>query len=96
MLYLLLVSQSEENELQRSIYTLRTLCQKYNFKISNTKTKVMDFLGENSVRTKIIIDNSVLEQVSHFNYLGCDISYRKDNDIKRMLNTFSYTCGTIR
>ena len=46
----------------------------------------MALLGKNPVRTKIVIDNSVLEQVSHFNYFGCDISYRKDNDIERKLN----------
>ena len=61
------------------------------FEISNTKINVMAFLGTNPVRTNIVIDNSVLVQLSHFNYLGCDISYRKDNDIGRKLNKFSYT-----
>ena len=31
-----------------------------------------------------------------FIYLRYNISYRKNNDIERMLNKSSYTCGTIR
>ena len=67
--------------------------------MSNTKTKVLflvGFLVKNRVKTEIVIDNSVLEQVSHFNYLGCDISYRKDNDIESKLKKISCTYGTIR
>ena len=37
---------------------------------------VMAFLGKNTVRANIVINNSVLEQVPHFNYLVCDNSHR--------------------
>jgi hypothetical protein len=33
--------------------------------------------------------------VRHFNYLGCDISYEKDNDIDNKLAKFRNVCGTI-
>lgn len=69
--------------------------QKYN-KISNTKTKTMVFLWNNLVRIKIVSDNNVLEQESHFNYLVCDISYRIDTDIEGKLHKFSYICGRLR
>ena len=50
--------------------------------ISKSKTKVMAYLGKDPVRTKVILENKPIEQTSHFNYLGCDISYECDNDIK--------------
>ena len=65
------------------------------------RTRCIDFgvhslPGEEPCKKKIVIDNNVLEQVLHFNYLGCDISCRKGNDIERKLSKFSYPCGTIR
>jgi hypothetical protein len=33
--------------------------------------------------------------VRHFNYLGCDISYEKDNDVDNKLAKFRNVCGTI-
>ena len=36
------------------------------------------FEGPDTVRTKIVIDNKIIEQVNMFNYLGNMISYKKD------------------
>lgn len=36
-----------------------------------------------------------LEQIRHFNYLGCDISYDGDTDWERKLSAFRSICGTI-
>jgi hypothetical protein len=33
--------------------------------------------GRNPVRTKIVIDNKIIEQINSFNYLGNMISYEK-------------------
>jgi Holliday junction resolvase len=41
--------------------------------ISSNKSKVMAFECKHPRRSKIVIDNIIIEQVSHFNYLGCDI-----------------------
>ena len=38
----------------------------------------MTFKGRDPVRTKIVIDNKIIEQVSSFNYLGNMISYEKN------------------
>jgi len=35
----------------------------------------MAFEGRDTVRTKIVIDNKIIEQVNLFNYLGNLISY---------------------
>jgi len=39
------------------------------------------------VRTKIVIDNKIIEQVNLFNYLG-NISYEGELDIENKLNNF--------
>ena len=40
----------------------------------------MAFTGRDPVRTKIVIDNKIMEQVNSFNYLR-NISYEKELDI---------------
>lgn len=39
--------------------------------------------------------HKTLEQVSHFNYLGCDVTYGYSKDIQTKINRFSHVCGTI-
>jgi hypothetical protein len=34
--------------------------------------------------------------VRHFNYLGCDISHEKDNNVDNKLAKFRNVCGTIQ
>jgi len=48
----------------------------------------MAFKGRDSVRTKIVIDNTITEQVNLFNYLGNIISYEGELDIDIKLNNF--------
>ena len=63
----LAIIQNNENELQRSVYILNQLGkQYYNMKISLKKTKVMAHHGKFPVRSKIIIENNPIEQVSHW------------------------------
>jgi len=46
----------------------------------------MAFKGRDTVRTKIVIDNRIIEQVNLFNYLGNVIDYEGELDIDRKLN----------
>jgi hypothetical protein len=55
----------------------------------------MAFLGKYQIKSKIVIKDDIIEQVRHFNYLGCDISYEKDNDVDNKLAKFRNVCGTI-
>lgn len=50
---------------------------------TNQKTA---FLGEETERTKLVIDNKTLKQVSHFNCLGCDATNDYSEDCERKLN----------
>jgi hypothetical protein len=65
----LTIIQSNEDDLQRSIFYLSKLCQDYNLKISKNKTKTMAFKGKRNVRSKIVLENTTLGQVQQFNYL---------------------------
>jgi len=68
----------------------------YNLKISKDKTKIMAFKGKNSVRSKIEIDGSILEQVKQFNYLGCELSLDGEPDFDKKINRFQGIRSTIR
>jgi hypothetical protein len=46
----------------------------------------MAFKGRDPVRTKILIDNKIIEQVKLCNYLG-NTSYEKELDIDNKLQT---------
>jgi hypothetical protein len=55
----------------------------------------MAVLEKCQIRLKTAIKYNIIEQVRHFNYLGCDISYEKDNDVGNKLSKFRNVCGTI-
>jgi hypothetical protein len=47
-------------------------------------------------RSKIILNNkSITEQVSNFNYLGCNVTYKYDEDLNDTLSKFQNICGEI-
>jgi hypothetical protein len=52
----------------------------------------MAFWGKHPIRSKIVLQDQLLEQVSYLNYLGCEIS--KENDIDKKLGRFQMLCGT--
>ena len=64
------ILQKTKHDLQTAVYKLIQIAKNYNFNISTNKTKIMAFGGKFPIRTKIVIDNKLIQQVSHFNYLG--------------------------
>ena len=64
--------------------------------IVRKKTEEFGFVGSDHLRTEIIINYEILEQVSQFKYLGCSISYQFPNDVEFKLATFLQLIGTIR
>jgi hypothetical protein len=46
-------------------------------KISHKKTKIMAFKGTEPVRSKIVIDNMILEQVNTFTYWAVTFHIKK-------------------
>ena len=75
--------QDSEDKLQKSVYMLNQTSKDYKLKISTDKTKIVVFKGKHSVRSKIEIDGSILEQVKQFDYLGCELSLDGEADFDK-------------
>jgi hypothetical protein len=55
----------------------------------------MAFRGRDPIRSKIVINNKIVEQVNKFNYLGCLLSYETEKDITSKLAKFLQITGII-
>jgi hypothetical protein len=56
--------------LQKAAHKLNPNVTEHGWTKSVEKTKLMVFKGRESVRSKTVIDNKIIEQVNYFNYLG--------------------------
>jgi len=65
-----------EDSLQKAAHKLNKIITEHALTISAQKIKSMVFKGRDSVRTKIVIDNKIIEQVNLFNYLGRRIGHQ--------------------
>ena len=64
--------------------------------IAATNTKVFGFVGADHLRTKNIINDETVEQVSQFIYLGCSVSYQLSNDGELKLAKFLQLIVSIK
>jgi len=84
-----------EDNLQKAAHELNQIITEYGLTISVQKTKSMAFKGRDAVRTKIVINNKIIEQVNLFNYLGNVISYEGELDTDNKLNNFLKITGIL-
>jgi hypothetical protein len=56
----------------------------------------LEFVGTDHLRTKIVINDEILEQVNQFTYSGCSISYQASNDVESKLAKFLQSIGIIK
>ena len=84
-----------EDDLQRSMYNLTKTSEKYDMRISSEKTKTMAFKGKEPVRSKIVINGKIIEQVNNFKYLGNTISYQGEVDVGGKIAKFLRVTGLI-
>ena len=78
------------------MFQLQQVCSNYNIKISVQKTKIMASVSKYTVRTKSVLNNKIIQQMSVIRYLGCDIIYDVNYDVDHKLDNFQSICGTIR
>jgi len=78
-----------------SDHKLNQILTEYGLTVSVQKTKLMAFKGRDPVRTKIVIDNKIIEEVNLFSYLGNMISYEGELDIDNKLNNFLKITGIL-
>jgi hypothetical protein len=88
------IANSEDN-LQRGLHALYQTVQTFGTKISYQKTKIMAFKGTEPIRSKIVIDNVISEQVNTFTYLGCNISYQEEKDTHSKNTKFLQILGLL-
>jgi hypothetical protein len=91
----IVLADSEDN-LQRTVPKLWLISNQYDLNISPNKTKVMAFIRANTIRTKIVINDQIIEQVNSFNYLGCNLSYTSSRDTDNKLAKFQQLIGTVK
>ena len=89
------ITADAEDNLQKAAHKLDRLITEYGLTISVQKMKSMAFKGRDPVRTKIVIDNKIIEQVNSFNYLGNMISYERELDIDNKLNNYLKIIGIL-
>lgn len=65
-----MIGSRTEYELQSAAYAPNNIAIKYNLKTSVNNTNAMAMKGKTNARTKIVINNNIIEQVNGFNYLG--------------------------
>jgi hypothetical protein len=83
---------STEDKLQRAAYALNNIAITYNLKVSGNKTKAMAMKGKMNARTKLAIDNNIIEHVNSFNYLGYKITVSNNRDLGTKMNRFNKMC----
>jgi len=84
-----------KDNLQRAAHKLKQIIREYGLTISVQKIKSMAFRGRDPVRTKIVIDNKIIEKLNSFNYLGNMISYEKELDIDNKLHNYLKITGIL-
>lgn len=89
-----LIADSED-KLQISLHNLNKIATKYDMEISTDKTKILAFRGKDPIPSKICINNTILERVTCFNYLGYSLSLTEDADISNKVAKFLNIIGTI-
>ena len=86
---------TSEDDLQTMAYRLNLIARKYKMTRSSTKTKAMTMWGIHIQRVNIVINDSIIEQVTDFKYLGYCISEHK-SDLEDKLQTYNKINGAIR
>jgi hypothetical protein len=81
-----ILADTEDNQ-QKAAHKLNQIITEHGLTISVQKTKSMAFKGRDPVRTKIVINNKIIEKANYFNYLG-NISYEKELDIDNKLHNY--------
>ncbi|KAJ4440460.1 hypothetical protein ANN_08601 [Periplaneta americana] len=86
---------TSEDNLQRLVYNFNQMAKSFNMKISTDKSELMAFLGNEPVRSKICINNKIIEQIKNFSYLGYQISYEEEKDLNEKIIKFNRAMGII-
>lgn len=85
----LILMAEKGNKFQLGILKLSQIVKRYGIKLSLPYSKTMAFVDQTTGKTRIVIRKRTLEQMTHFNCLGCGVTYDYGNDSERKLNNLS-------
>jgi hypothetical protein len=68
----------------------------YNSAISTIKTKTLALKGKEVIKVKIMIDNTITEQFTNFNYPECQFGSNTGYYLPKKLQRFNHLCGTTK
>jgi hypothetical protein len=77
-----MVQPIAEDKSQTAVYKLSQTVEKNNVKNSSKKTKANAFSRNEPTTAKITVDGKTIEQISRFEYFGCEISYRNNRNME--------------
>ena len=86
---------TSEDDLQTMTYYLKLITRKYKMTISSTKTKSMARWGNHIQEVKTVTNDTIIEEVTDFKYLGYRISEYK-SDLEDKLQTYNKINGEMR
>jgi hypothetical protein len=90
----LLIADSEDN-LQKSVFTLRNTANNFRPEISPEKSETMTVLGQNPVRCTIVMDNVFLQKVRNFKCCRFESSNENEKAIQQKLSKFPQILGIL-
>jgi hypothetical protein len=80
------------SDLQRAVCNLQNIASNSDMEISTDKTEVISFLGKEPIRSKICIENTLIERVNSFNY---NLSYTDAKYMAIKISKFFKFTGAI-
>jgi hypothetical protein len=90
------IMTASEDSVQKLLYQLYKTASTYNLTVSTAKTKILAPEGKELIKAKIMINNDIIEQVTNFNYLGCQLGSNRNYDLQNKLQKSSHLCRTIK
>ena len=81
--------------MQKAAYKLNHIITERGLTLSVQKTELVALKGREPVRSKIVMDNKIIDKVSSFNYLGNLVSCEEEVDIDSKLNNYFKITGII-
>jgi hypothetical protein len=76
------IFSKSEDELQMATLHLSNTMTACDLDLSYNKMNMV-FCGKYQIRSKVMLNNKTIEQIQNFNYLGYDISFSYDNDLRQ-------------
>ena len=92
--YQVIIADSDDNA-QRGVFTLQNIAKNFGMEILSGKSKTMEFLRQDPIRCKIVVDNKCLQQVNSFKCLGCETFYENKKDFQQKVTKFSEILGIL-